>query len=85
MRRSRSVARASKLSLSALRIVSRDTVRSPISSVPLAGSGASKRPAAICSAARASRLTRTAISEETKNPTSSPMPIAMKRARRRLP
>ena len=60
-------------------------MRSPISSLPLAGSGASKRPAAICSAARASRLTRTAISDETKNPTSSPIPIAMKSALRRLP
>ena len=49
------------------------------------GSGASKWPAAICSAPRARRLTRIAISEETTKPTRTPITIAIMSARRRSP
>ena len=84
-RRSRSVASRSKLSRSASRIVSSERVRSPISSLPPAGSGASNFPAAICSALRARRLTRIAISVETTNPTRTPTAIAIMIARTRSP
>ena len=77
-RRSRSVASRSKLSRSASRIVSSERVRFPISSLPPAGNGASNFPAAICSALRASRLTRIAISVETTEARQTPTAIAIR-------
>ncbi len=74
-----------KVLRSSSRIESSERVRSPISSPPPGGRGASNRPAAICSAACASRLTRMAISDDTKKPTSTPMAIAIRSARSRSP
>ena len=74
-----------KLWRSSFRIVLRERVRSPISSPPPGGSGASKRPAAICSAALARRRIRIAISEEARKPTSTPIAVAISNARRRSP
>ena len=79
---SRSEVSTPKLSLSAARIESSDLARSPISSRPETSSGTSKRPEAICSAARARRLTRWAIAVATSDPAMMPITTAIPRARR---